>query len=140
MRSPILKCKIFLASNHMALLQNQPVLCTSISDYQCCLLSTHQSHQHCCNTLLNLLYSHSLQYCCSISADQPLLIPICQSAHQHLFIYSSIMFINNCSSTHQQCEVCSAGHASLFIILWTSKLFINIEECASSSSWYLTSS
>ena len=29
--SPILKCKILLARNHMALLQNQPLLCTSIS-------------------------------------------------------------------------------------------------------------
>ena len=34
LRSPILKCKILLASNHMALLHNQPLLCTSISTHQ----------------------------------------------------------------------------------------------------------
>ena len=30
LRSPILKCKIILASNHNDLLHNQPMLCTSI--------------------------------------------------------------------------------------------------------------
>ena len=45
LRSPILKCKILLARNHMALLQNQPLLCTSIS-----LLII--ASQHCCSSLL----------------------------------------------------------------------------------------
>ena len=34
LRSPILKCKIILASNHNDLLHNQPMLCISISAHQ----------------------------------------------------------------------------------------------------------
>ena len=77
LRNPILKCKIILARNHMDLLHNQPLICTSISSYQLCRLSARHSHQHCCNTLLNLLCSRSLQYGFSIYVDQPLLIPLC---------------------------------------------------------------
>ena len=70
LRSPILKCKIILASNHNDLLHNQPMLCISIS--------THQSTgQHC--SLIFGQYSHpATQNCCS----SQLLINLWSSSHQ----------------------------------------------------------
>ena len=48
LRSQILKCKILPASNHMALLHNQPMLCTSISAHHSTGQSAHHSAgQHC---------------------------------------------------------------------------------------------
>ena len=36
LKSPILKCKNLLARNHMAMLHNQPLLCTAIYAHHCC--------------------------------------------------------------------------------------------------------
>ena len=90
LRSTILKCNIILARNHMALLHNLPMLCTSIIAY-------HSAGQQCSS-----ISSHSAQHG-----------------------FSSQLLINLWSSAHQPCQVCTVGHASLFIILSTSKLFIN---------------
>ena len=62
LRSPILKCKILLARNHMALLHNQPLLCTSISAHH----FAGQSAHHCFSSLLLITASH--HYCSSINA------------------------------------------------------------------------
>ena len=66
LRSPILKCKILLGSNHMDLLYNQPLFCTSISPHHsagkhCSSIYGQYAH-HCCLTLLLITSAH---YCCS---------------------------------------------------------------------------
>ena len=59
LRSPILKCKIILVSNHMALLQNQPLLCTSISAHHCCsTLVLIIAAQHYCSSQLLISAAH----------------------------------------------------------------------------------
>ena len=120
--SPIIKCKILLASNHMALLHNQPLLCTSISSHhfagQHCSSISGQSAHHCCSTVL--LITTALHCCSSISG---------LSAHhscskcQPAFCCESIPFCCRCiiaiNSLH-----CWGHHPYSMKLCWCQKLLI----------------
>ena len=97
LRSPILKCNIILARNHMALLHNQAMLCTSIIAYhsagqQCSSISSHSAHPYCSTWLL------------------------ITNSHQSMVIYSSTMSSLHCWSCLVNLLMYTSLHTSSYTI------------------------
>ena len=63
LRIPILKCKIIIVRNHMAILPNQPLICTSISPHHSVGQSATTTH-HCYSSLFLISIAH--HYCSSL--------------------------------------------------------------------------
>ena len=105
LRIPILKCKIILVRNHMALLQNQPMICTSIYSHhsvdQHCSSMSGQSAHPCCSTLLLITIAHQSMVVCSSTMS----ILHCWSCLVNLLMYTSL-YISSYTITKQVILLC----------------------------------